>query len=154
MSGRPVPICAFLLISSIALSARPDERQIVQDAATFHRFRLSAVAEMCEIEKHPTDEKAPGKYLGDACAQLAHRTTPDFLFGVVRDLIADDSRTEDPYFVAIALLDSYPPDAARRVVRKILGDPHYAACGDVQNWLWEIDEAEKARKDPKHADQY
>jgi hypothetical protein len=43
------------------------------------------------------------------------------------------------------LLDRYRPDAARHVVKELMANPKYKACGDVQNWLWEIDQAQKER---------
>lgn len=141
----------LLTLLGLAAHATPSNRKIAADAADFHRFRIALLAKATEIGRHSSDENAAGRYMGAACAQLAHRTSPDYMYGVVADLMRDTSRTEDPYMVAVMVLDQYPPQAARNVVREIMANPKFFSCPDIQNWTWEIDEAEKARKNPKHA---
>jgi hypothetical protein len=118
--------------------AEPPDAQVAKDAFDFHQFRTKVLAEA---------DGVPG--IDAACRRLARRTTPDYLYGVVQDLIKDTSGAEEPYLIAIILLDDYPPDQARAVVRKIIADPKYKACEDVKNWLWEIDEAQKGRAQHK-----
>lgn len=117
---------------------------MIADAASFHQFRIAALARATDIAKQHPDTSAGVDYLAVECKKLAHRTSANYLYGIVEDLIQDNSRTEEPYFIAIMVLDQYPPNDARAVVKKIIADPKYRACGDVQNWLWEIDEAQKA----------
>jgi hypothetical protein len=136
------------------LTAEPSDKQVAADSAIFHRFRVSVLERAHKLDQPAPQKSAGAKYAYQECVKLAHRTSPNFLYGVVRDLITDTSGEEEPYFLAIMTLDNYPPDASRRIVRAIMADPKYAACTDVHNWLWEIDEAERARRDPRHAVDY
>lgn len=141
----------FLVVSLLSLStalsamAQPSEKQVAADASNFHRFRIAVLAKATEIDKKRPGENAGVAYLGSECKKLAQGTSPDYLYGIVTDLIQDTSRTEEPYLIAIMVLDNYPPNEARAVIKKILADPRYSACGDVKNWDWEIDEAQKGQ---------
>jgi hypothetical protein len=130
------------------VEAQPTDQQVAADAASFHKFRIALLAKAMEIDRHNPNKGVGAAYVGKECEKLADRTSPEFLYGIVEDLIQDTSRTEEPYLLAIMVLDNYPPEAARGVVKKLLADPKYHACDDVKNWLWEIDEAEKLRRYP------
>jgi len=135
-------VCLLNILAVPLVNAQPSEEQIAVDATGFHRFRIAALAHAIEIDKQNPGSSAGAKYLGVECRKLALRTSPDYLYGIVEDLIKDTSRTEEPYFIAIMVLDNYPPSPARKVVKQIIDDPKYKACGDAKNWLWEIDEAQ------------
>lgn len=128
-------------MAATGLQAEPDPKQIDADAANFHKFRIDVLANTNQTRSR--DHSAVMKHIFDECGKLARRTSPDYIYGMVTDLIRDNSRTEEPYLIAIMVLDQYPPDPARTVVKKIIANPKYKACDDVKNWLWEIDQAQK-----------
>ena len=142
-------VCFFGFMAATVSVAQSTEKQVTADAANFHRFRIAALARATEIHRQNPESNDGVNYLAVECKNLAHRTSPQYLYGIVEDLIQDTSQTEEPYLIAIMVLDNYPPDDARAVVRKIIASPKYSACGDVKNWLWEIDEAQKGREKGK-----
>ncbi len=145
MGKGVLALCFLVLAAGRCMAERPSEKQVAGDAADFHRFRTAALARATEISKGKPDSDAGMQYLDGECKKLAGRTHAEYLFGIVDDLIRDKTRTEEPYLIAVMVLDDYPPEQARVVVKEIIADPRYKACGDVKSWLWEIDEAEKGR---------
>lgn len=136
-------ICFSSFIIANAAVAQPTQKQVSLDAADFHQFRITTLVHANELNKGHSNSTPGLVYLRAECKKLAQRTSPEYLYGIVYDLMQDTSRTEEPYFIAVMVLDYYPPEQARVVVKKIIDDPKYKACGDVKNWLWEIDEAQK-----------
>jgi hypothetical protein len=100
MIRKLVPLFAFASTVYVA-KAEPDEMQISRDAANFHSFRLTVLTKAAQLNLLHAGGNAAARFIGNECSKLAHRTTPNYLFGVVTDLIHDDSHTEEPYFIAI-----------------------------------------------------
>jgi hypothetical protein len=145
---RRVLLFGFFL-ALLPARAAPSDAQVARDAANFHHFRTIELAAAARRSADKADSSDAMEWLAAQCRQLALRTSPDYIYGMVWDLIHDTSGMEESYLIAIMVLDNYPPDPARGVVRKIIADHKYKACDDVKNWLWEIDEAQKSRAKSK-----
>lgn len=139
---RQIAVISCLLISP--LRAAPPERQIAHDAADFHRFRIDVLAQGTDISRAHPGSSAGAEYIAAACRKLAARTTPDYLYGVIRDLSQDTSRTEEPYLIAENLAVAYPPDAATRTLNAMLKLPGINAS-EIQAWIEDIDRIRKGQ---------
>ena len=139
-----LPLSVFIWVSISAQAIGEIDGKVIAEAAEFHQFRLNTLKQAHHLDVQFPGQDAGAKYASSECKKFALRTSSNYLRGIVYDLIRDDSRTEEPYLLAIMILDCYPPAAARAVTKAILADADYAACTDVKNWLWEIDEAHSA----------
>jgi hypothetical protein len=137
-------VIVSLLVSSTAARGEPSENQMAHDAADFHKFLLVTLVAAAKVsEKHPGSNQG-SEYIGTECRKLARRTSPDYIYGVFRDLSQDTSRTEDPYLVAEILVLAYPHKAARKVLEDLQKQPD-ANASEIQAWIEDMDRADQGK---------
>jgi len=137
-------VILLLFVASARVHGEPSENQVARDAADFHKFRLRTLAAAAEVsQKHPESNQG-SEYIARECRKLAGRTSPEYIYGVFRDLSQDTSQTEEPCLIGECLVLAYPHKEARKVLQELQKQPGYNAS-EIQAWIEDMTRADQGK---------